>query len=47
MRECEFSLTRILLYKDKVVDSVLIWENTGQSKPVFSHILCSVAFFNK
>ena len=41
MREYEFSLTHILPYKDKVVDFVLIRENTGQWKPVFSHILCS------
>ena len=26
----------------KIIDSVLIWENTGQRKPVFWHILCSV-----
>ena len=41
MRECGFSLTRILPYKDRIYDSVLIRENTGQWKPVFSHILCS------
>ena len=27
----------------KIVDFVLIQENMGQSKPVFSHILCSVS----
>ena len=42
MREYRFSLTRILLYKDRIVDSVLIQENTGQWKTVFSLILCSV-----
>ena len=36
MREYGFSLTRILPYKDKIYDFVLIREN-----PVFSHILCS------
>ena len=41
MRECGFSLTRILPYKDRMVDSILIRENAGQYKPVFSHILCS------
>ena len=32
---------RILPYKDRIYDSVLIRENAGQCKPVFSHILCS------
>ena len=41
MREYGFSLTHILPYRDRIVDSVLIRENTGQWKPVFSHILCS------
>ena len=41
MREYGFSLTRIFLYKDTIYDFVLIRENTGQWKPVFSHILCS------
>ena len=39
-----FSLTLILPYKDKIADFVLIRENKGQWKPVFSHILCSVLF---
>ena len=30
MREYGFSLTRILPYKDKIYDSVLIRENIGQ-----------------
>ena len=34
-------MTRIVPYKDKVVDFVLIRENTGHWKPVFSHVLCS------
>ena len=42
MREYVFSLTRIFPYKDRIEDSVLIRENTGQWKPVFSHILSSV-----
>ena len=41
MGEDEFSLPRIRPYKDRIVDSALIRENTGQRKPVFSHILCS------
>ena len=39
MREYGFSVTRILPYKDKLVDFVLIRENTGHLKPAFSHIL--------
>ena len=38
-----FSLTRILPYKDRIYDSVLIRENMGQWKPVFSHIFRSVS----
>ena len=34
-----FSLTRILSYKGRIVDSILIRENAGQCKPVFWHIL--------
>ena len=30
MRECGFSMTRILPYKNRIVDSVLIQENMGQ-----------------
>ena len=30
-----------LPYKDRIVDSLLIRENTGSWKAVFSHILCS------
>ena len=43
MRKYVFSLTRILPYNDRIYDSVLIRKNTGQWKPVFSHILCSVS----
>ena len=39
--EYGFSQTHIFVDKDKMVDSVLIRENTGQKKPVFSHILRS------
>ena len=31
----------IFPYKDRVYNSVLIWENTGQRKPIFLHILHS------
>ena len=34
MRECVFLLIRILPYKDKIYDSVLIVENAGHWKPV-------------
>ena len=37
-----FSVTRILHYKDRIVDFVLIRENMDQWKHAFSHILCSV-----
>ena len=42
MREYGFSLKCILPYDDRVYDYVLLRENTGQRKPVFSHILRSV-----
>ena len=42
MREYGFSLTYVLPYKNRIYESVLIRENTGLWKPVFSHILCSV-----
>ena len=38
----EYSLTCILPYKDRTLDFVLLWENTGQLRPEFSHILGSV-----
>ena len=41
MREYGLSLTRVLPYKDKILDFLLIRENTGQWKPVFLHILYS------
>ena len=34
-----FSQTRIFPYKDRIVDSVVIRENTGQRKPRFWHML--------
>ena len=43
MQECWFSLTRIFPYKDEILDSVFIQENTGQRRNVFSHILHSVS----
>ena len=42
MREYGSSLTRILPYKDRIADSAFIGENTGQRKPLFLYILCSV-----
>ena len=44
MRKYRFLATRIFPYKNKGVDSVLIRENTGHWKAVFSHILCSDIF---
>ena len=38
MREYKFSLTRILPYKDRILDSVLTRENTGQYKNPHSRI---------
>ena len=46
MREYGFSLTCILPYIDRIVDSVFIRENTGQWKSIFSHIWCTEYFFN-
>ena len=46
MPEYGFSLTRILPYKDRIVDSVLIREYTGQRKTVYWHILYS-AYWKK
>ena len=43
MWEYGFSLTGILPYKNKIYDFVIIRENTGQWKPVISHILWSVS----
>ena len=34
-----FSLSLISLYKDMIVDFVLIQENTGHRKPILWHIL--------
>ena len=39
MSEYRFSLTGNLPYKDRIIDSVLIQENTEQIKPLFWHIL--------
>ena len=35
MPEYEFSLTHNLPYKDRILDFILIRENTSQRKPVF------------
>ena len=40
----QFSLTGFFPYKDKIVDSVFIWKNTGQRKPLFWHILRNLLF---
>ena len=42
MSEYGISPTHIFLYKDRIVDFVIILGNTVQRKPVFSHILQSV-----
>ena len=39
-------LTRIFPNKNRIEDSVLIWENTGQRKLAFCHILHSVTIYN-
>ena len=39
MPGCGFSVTRIFLYKDKIVDFILMRENTGQRKPIFWYII--------
>ena len=46
MPEHGFPLTSIFLYKDRVVDSVLERENTGQRKPASVHILSNGSIFN-
>ena len=42
MPEFGFSLTRLFVYKDRIVDSAHIQEHTGHSKP---GIFCAVNFF--
>ena len=41
MQDHGFLLTPVLPY---ILDFVLIWDNAGQWKPVFSHILRSAQF---
>ena len=41
MREYEFLLTRLVLYKDRIVDFVFIQESKGQWKP-YSRIFYAV-----
>ena len=36
----------ILQFTDRIYDSVLIQENTGQWEPVFSHVSCNVTVWN-
>ena len=45
MREYGFSLTSIFPYESRIVDSVLMQENAGKRKSVFSHILRSVTLY--
>ena len=47
MPEYLFSLTRIFSYKDRIYDSVLMWENKGQRKPVLWHILRSASLIEQ
>ena len=42
MQQYWFSLAHFFLYKDSVVGSVFIRENTGERKHLFLHILRSV-----
>ena len=44
MREYGFSVTRVLPY-ERIYDSVPIRKNTGEWKPITSHILCSMKPF--
>ena len=41
MPEHELPLTCIFLYKDIIFDSVLVWNNISQRKPVFWYILAT------
>ena len=41
-----FTLTGIFSFKNRLVDSVLVWKYTGQGKLVFWHILCSVLAYS-
>lgn len=40
-----FSLTGIFPYEDRVVDSVLIWENTVKGNPYFGIIYAAGGIF--
>ena len=46
-QEYGFSLTFLFPYKDRIIDSVLMRENTGQGKPAFSHVLRNVLCVSK
>lgn len=35
MQEYGFSVTRIFMYKNRILDCALMPENAGQSKPIF------------
>ena len=47
MPEDGFSLTRVFPYKDRIVNFVLIGENTSPRKPVFWHILRKVKYIGE
>ena len=46
MQKYWFSQTLSFPYKDRIVEIVVIRENTCQEKPVFLHILHSVSLFD-
>ena len=43
MSEYWFSMIRIFPYEERIVDYVLLRENTGLRKPVFVHVLQSAS----
>lgn len=47
MPEDRYSLTRVFPYKDRIVNFVLIRENTSLRKPVFWHILRKVKYIGE
>ena len=47
MSEYGFSVIHILSYKDRIVDSALIQENTEQRKNAYFHFLYSITLKNQ
>ena len=47
MPEDRYSLTRVFPYKDRIVNFVLIRENTSPRKSVFWHILRKVKYIGE